>query len=210
MAGATLLVEYHKSSFDARGEPYRSELAITLAASLANALYHLGQPFGLVTNARDAADRLREEGWQVPTSGGVYQSRGAAEAAVAEAEHDTRLAPLVVPLKKDEEQLQTLRETLARMELNDGLTFGELLGEAGSQLSRQATVVAILPGASPETVLALSSLKQRGYAVTAILLIVDEVQHSDHYARLMAEGIEARSLMDEAGISTLCQGLVGR
>lgn len=210
MAGATLLLEFSKAAYDGRGEPYRSELGVTLAASLADALYRLGQPFGLVTNGRDAAERLREEGWNVPAAGGVFRSRGEAEAAAAEAAGAARLQPIVLRLGRDEEALQTLRETLARLELNEGLTFAELATEAASQLSRQATIVAILPGAPPETVLALANLKQRGYAVAAILLIVDEVQQSDQYGRLAAEGIEVRSLRDEAGVSTLCQGLMMR
>src|SRR5262249_604588 len=44
-----------------RGEPHRSELAVTTALSLGNAVYEMGQQVGLVTNAGDAADRLRLE-----------------------------------------------------------------------------------------------------------------------------------------------------
>ena len=35
------------------------ELAITAAATLANAVYEMGQQIGLVTNGRDAVDRMR-------------------------------------------------------------------------------------------------------------------------------------------------------
>lgn len=209
MAGATLLLEFHKPAFDARGEPFRSELGITLAAALADALYQLGQPFGLVTNGRDAAERLRGEGWQVPLGGGVFRSRSEAAIAVAETSTNARLQPITQRLGKDEEHLAEMRELLARLELNDGLSFAELLTEAGSQISRQATVVALLPGAPPATALALGNLRRRGYAVTAVLLIIDEVEGSEHYARLAAEQIATLSLRDEAGISTLCSGMLG-
>ncbi len=63
VAGLTLLVDFHHDSYDARNEPIRSELAITTAASLASAMCEMGQQIGLVTNARDAADRIRQEGW---------------------------------------------------------------------------------------------------------------------------------------------------
>ena len=57
-----------KASYPAKDEPYRSELAITAAASMANAVYEMGQQIGLVTNGRDAADRIRQEGWDYDTS----------------------------------------------------------------------------------------------------------------------------------------------
>ena len=210
IAGATLLLEFNQNSYHARGEPYRSELAITLAASLANALYHLGQPFGLVSNGRDAADRLRAEGWKVPSGGGVYRSRQEAEAVVSEETSDGRLQPVIVRLGKNEEQLQTIREALARLELNDGLTFAELVRESASQLSRQATIVAILPAVSVGTAMTLANLKQSGYAVAAILVSLDELDHAEHYARLAGEGIDVRALQDEAGIASLCQNLMAR
>src|SRR4051812_15131328 len=61
IAGATILLDFHLSSHAAKDEPYRSELAITVAASLANAVYEMGQQIGLVSNSRDAADRIRQE-----------------------------------------------------------------------------------------------------------------------------------------------------
>jgi len=53
VAGATLLLEFHCGAYDTRQEPFRSELAVTAAASIANACTD-GSAVGLVTNARDA------------------------------------------------------------------------------------------------------------------------------------------------------------
>ena len=61
IVGATLVLDFHQAAFDPHHEPYRSELAVTAAASLANAVYEMDQQIGLVTNGRDAADRIREE-----------------------------------------------------------------------------------------------------------------------------------------------------
>src|SRR5581483_3951428 len=36
LAGATLMLDFHKASYPRRGEPYRSELGVTAAVSLAN------------------------------------------------------------------------------------------------------------------------------------------------------------------------------
>src|SRR5262249_26709762 len=63
VAGATLVLDFHERGYHRQGEPYRSELAVTTATSLANAVYEMGQQIGLVTNGRDAADRIRLEGW---------------------------------------------------------------------------------------------------------------------------------------------------
>ena len=64
VVGATILaLDFNQAAYDPHHEPYRSELAVTAAASLANAVYELDQQIGLVTNGRDAADRIRQEGW---------------------------------------------------------------------------------------------------------------------------------------------------
>src|SRR5205823_5423290 len=61
IAGATIVLDYHSVGYHARGEPFRSELAVTAAAALAHAVCQLGQQGGLVTNGRDAVDRIRQE-----------------------------------------------------------------------------------------------------------------------------------------------------
>jgi uncharacterized protein (DUF58 family) len=63
LAGATLLLDFHTAGYHGRGEPFRSELAVTAAASLAHAVYQMGQQIGFISNGRDAADRIRLEGW---------------------------------------------------------------------------------------------------------------------------------------------------
>ena len=64
IAGMTLLLDAHQAGYPSVREPHLSELAVTAAASLANAVYQMGQQVGLVTNGRDAVDRIREEGFR--------------------------------------------------------------------------------------------------------------------------------------------------
>ena len=64
MTGATLVLDFHQAGYDPEREPQRSELAVTAVASLAHILYLMGEPVGLVSNARDAADRIRRQGFQ--------------------------------------------------------------------------------------------------------------------------------------------------
>jgi uncharacterized protein (DUF58 family) len=201
IAGATIVLDFHKVGYKQRGEPFRSELAATAAASLANAVYETGQQVGLVTNGRDAADRIRLEGWDED-----YRTRLAALQAPAMLDESKRLQPQVVPTRRGVEQFQLIRETLGRAELTDGLTFAQLVLETADRLPRDATVIAILPDVSVETALALGSLRRQGYAVSVVLVLIDEENFEQTFGRLMAEGIsDIRHLRDEKGLPTLCQ-----
>ncbi|MDB5385181.1 MAG: conserved repeat protein [Planctomycetaceae bacterium] len=205
IAGVTLLLDFHQASYPARGEPHRSELAVTGAASLANAIYQMGQQFGLITNGRDAADRIREEGFRHE-----FRTRATALGTVEMRGHSDRLNPVIVETRRGPEQLTRILETLARVELSDGLTFSQLVIEATSRLPRDATVVALLADVPPETAIALGSLKRRGYAITALLVMADEDDASNCMGRLLAEGIEVRRIENEEAIASVCSAQLVR
>jgi uncharacterized protein (DUF58 family) len=205
IAGATLLLDFHCNSYTGRGQRHRSELAVTTAASLANALQEMGQQIGFVTNGRDAADRIREEGW-----GHEFRSRAKARAKAGMSGGSDRLRPIVIETRRDSNQLQCILETLARLELTDGLEFSELISEATSRLPRNATVVAILGDVTDESAAALSMLRRRGYAVTAVLMIFDEPQTPDWARRpdwaswLLSAGVDVRRVENEAALANFC------
>lgn len=203
VAGITLLLDFHSGSFEARHEPMRSELAITAAASMCNAVFQMGQQVGLVTNARDAADRIRQEGWEFD-----IRTRDAARRAAEMATSSTRLQPLVVDTRRGPEQLMRILETLARAELTDGLSVADLVAETGARLPRDATVVAVLTRVTEETAVALGNLVRRGFAVTAVINIYDNREYSEAAGKLMAERIDCRHLRDEASVSQVCQSHV--
>jgi uncharacterized repeat protein (TIGR01451 family) len=205
IAGATILLDFHRRSYHRRGEPYRSELAVTTAASLASAVYQMGQQVGLVTNGRDAAHRIREEGWDHD-----FRTRREALASAGREGKGDRLQPLVVETRRGPEQLRRILETLARVELTDGLTFAQLVIEASARLPRDATVVAILSDVTPETALALGNLRRMGYAVTAVLVLFSDDAMEATRGRLIAEGLDVRHLKEEAEIGALCQRQVLR
>jgi uncharacterized repeat protein (TIGR01451 family) len=205
IAGATVLLDFHQGGYHERGEPYRSELAVTAAATLTSAVYQLGQQVGLVTNGRDALDRIRTEGWEHD-----FRTRDAAKASVEMSEQSDRLQPLVVQTRRGPEQLMRIMETLARVELTDGLSFAELVIEASSRLPRDATIVAILGSVPPETALALGGLARRGYAVTAILVCFEDKEMEAAYGRLIGEGVEVRHFKDEMGLAAVCRRQVLR
>jgi uncharacterized protein (DUF58 family) len=200
IAGATLLLDYHEAGYHAGGEPFRSELAVTTAASLAQAVCQLGQQIGLVTNGRDAADRIRQEGWEPD-----YRTREEARQSASMRDDSDRLQPLAIETRRGPEQMERIKEVLARVELTNGLTLPQLVGESMSQLPRDATVIAILAEVSTATALVLSNLKRRGYAVTAILILFEENALEKASAELLADNIDFRHVRDEATLSAVCQ-----
>jgi uncharacterized protein (DUF58 family) len=206
LAGATVFLDFHESGYPRQGEPFRSDLAVTAVASLANAVCEMGQQVGLVTNGRDAADRIRLEGWEHDP-----RTRRAAQQAGAMAEKSERLQPQVVPTRRGVEQLQRIREALARVELTDGLSFAELVNETVSRIPRDATVVAVLPQVPLESAIALGNLRRAGFAVTVVLVQMERAALELGYGRLIAENIrDIRHLPNEAMLPDLCRQHVDR
>jgi uncharacterized protein (DUF58 family) len=207
LAGATVMLDLHTAGYHQRGEPYRSELAVVTAMSLANAVCQMNQQIGLVTNGRDAADRIRLEGLH----GDDPRTRQAAHAVAPMSDSSSRLEPVIVPTRRSIEQLQRIREVLARVELTDGLTFAELVVETAPRLPRDATVVAVLPEVPQESAIALGNLRRRGLAVTVVLVILEELPLEAAYARLTAEGIrDLRHLQNEDELPDLVRRQVQR
>jgi uncharacterized repeat protein (TIGR01451 family) len=200
LAGATVLLDFHQAGYPRRGEPHRSELAVTTTVSLVNVLYQMGQQVGLVSNGRDAADRIRLEGPEQD-----YRTRSTARARAGMQEQSQRLQPIVVETRRGVEQFQRIRETLARVELTDGFTFAQLVEETMPRVPRDATILAVLPDVSVETALTLGNLRRRGFAVTVVLIQCDVHQLERCYGRLLAEGVrDVRHLANEEGLPELC------
>lgn len=214
VAGATLVLDFHRNMYPAQGEPHRSDLAVTTAASLANALCQLGQQVGFISNGRDAADRIRSEGHSRE-----FRTRNAARKTMGVQSESDRLRPVIVPTQRGFEQFQQIREALARLELTDGLTLPQLVTETASRMPRDATVIAILGDVSTEAAIALGNLRRNGYAVTAIVVLqggenrlggatgtrfLDSSGMVDQVGRLIAEGINVRHIDHEAAIAQLC------
>ena len=103
IAGATIVLDFHRDSYPARNEPGRSELAVTTALALANAVCLMGQPIGLITNGRDAADRIRLRDEIVGQHHDHWTNRAAMQQTVATRERDERLRPIIVPASRGAE-----------------------------------------------------------------------------------------------------------
>jgi uncharacterized protein (DUF58 family) len=198
--GATLIMDLHQRTTPQRHEPVRSDLAITAAASIATALHESNEPVGIATNARDAADRIRQEGWQ-----GDHRVRGLAQAAASMLDESERLRPIILAPARGPNHLREIMRTLARLEITDGLTFSELLVECESQISAETTLLVILQQAEPETIAALIGLQRRGRAVAIIINTHDINDYSSIAGPLIASRIPTFHLASADAISDVCR-----
>jgi len=171
----------------------------------------MGQQIGLITNGRDAADRIREEGW-----GAEFTTRRDAHRRSSEAQANTRLRPIVVETRKGDAKFQQILETLARLEHTDGLEFSALLSEVAYEIPRDATVVAVLRRVSSATAASLGELVRRGFLVTVIVVSVelepppDWAQPPEWAQMLLAHDIDFRVVNTEESVTNLCAEAIVR
>ena len=205
LAGASILIDFHSAGFDDKREPMRSELAITTACSLAYAVSTLNQQVGLASNGCDAVERIRTEASDEPTSNiEDAESRDDVRHQYEAVSNSERLRPVVVPTRRGFDQFQVIREALARLELTDKMTFSRLIIEASHRLPKDATIIAILPAVSVDTSVALGQLRKRGFAITAVLIAIEDTERPVAAGRLIAEGIrDVRFVSSEEELSAL-------
>lgn len=203
LAGATILIDFHTAGYHSRGEPHRSELAVTAASSIAYAISVLNQQLGFVSNGRDAVDRIREEALEKHGER-EFETRDAARSGYDLLEDSDRIQPVRVDTRRGIDQFQKIREALARLELSDGLNFAQLVLEMAGRMPRDATLIAILPRVPVDTAIALGMLRRQGFAITAILIGLDESERIDAHGRLLAETIrDTRFVNTEAELMNL-------
>jgi uncharacterized protein (DUF58 family) len=209
VAGATFLLDFHTRSYQGGAGPSSAELAIMTVAALANAVFLMGQQIGFISNGRDAADRIREEGWRAE-----FKNRADAQRRANPLAND-RLRPVRIETRRGNEKLDQILETLARLEHTDGLEFSEMLAATISRIPRDATVVPVLRQVTPDIALALGGLVKRGFLVTAVIVSVDwdipEWSRPPEWAGLLLEqGIDFRLVNSEQSITELCAEAIVR
>ena len=211
VAGAIFLLDFHELSYQGNGAVASAELAIITVASLAHAVFLMGQQIGLASNGRDAADRIREEGWSAG-----FATRADARRRATEKQANTRLRPVVVETRKGEDRFRQILESLARLEHTDGLQFSEMLAEVAYEVPRDATVVAVLRRVTPATAASLGELARRGFLVTVIVVSVDIeptpdwAQPPDWAQMLLAQNINFRVVNTEESVTNLCAEAIVR
>jgi len=211
VAGATFLLDFHAGSFTGPGGMASAELAIVTVASLANAVFLMGQQIGFISNGRDAADRIRAEGWRAE-----FLTRADAQSRAADPEANERLRAVRIETRKGMEKMRQVLETLGRLEHTDGLEFSEMLATVIAQIPRDATVVPVLRRVTSATAIALGELRRRGFLVTVVVVAVDKEPVPD-WARppewaelLLAQGIDFRMVNSEEAVMNLCTEAIVR
>jgi len=211
VAGATFVLDFHARSFYGPAAAGSAELAAVAVASLAHAVCLMGQQIGFVSNGRDAADRIREEGWRAD-----FLTRGDARARAGEPQKNTRLRPVLLEAAKGENQFLDILAALGRLEHTDGLDFPAMIRETAPRIARDTTVVAVLGAVTPEIALALGEVARRGLPVTAIVVSIemeavpDWARPPDWAGMLLAQGIDFRVVNSEESILNLCAEAIVR
>ncbi len=93
----------------------------------------MGQPVGLITNGRDAAERIRRRDERTRQEHGLRADRAAIHQKAGMREDDDRLRPDRPPGARPE-AFARIHEVMARVELSDGLSFDRLTIEAEPRL----------------------------------------------------------------------------
>jgi len=215
LAGATLLVDFHAAGYPPRGEPFRSELVATTAASLAHALVTINQQVGLWSNGRDATrDWVTSVMERVRRASNLEldeeQFRLGEEARAAAETHDCGAGELIgVPTGRGWSQFHPIRLALARLEPTESRTFAEFVVEVTPRLPRDATALAVLPAVTVETAAALGELRRQGFAVAAVLVVPGEDDLYGSLGRLAAEGVrDVRVVETEEHLADVCAAQV--
>lgn len=167
MIGANLILDFHRASYEGREEFERSELAVTTAASLAAAIIEQREQVGLVSNGRDAADRIGLLGAEVRAE---IRSRAEARQRAAMLQSSDRLRPVEVPVGRGEEGLDAVWHALARLELSDGLALEEMLTKEYRRFSRDAALVVIVPRVTDALAGVLGQIARIGFQVRVLLI----------------------------------------
>ena len=203
LQGAMLVLDMHRDSNPDRNEPMRTDLAVTAAASIIHTLYLMNQPFGLISNGRDAADRFRKEELAAD-----YSNRDAIRLSVQKEEKNDRLKPLIIDAGVGPEKFSEIHRTLARLERTDGLNLCQLLSETQSRLPHQLAILVILQTVNEEAALSLALLRKQGFSVSVIVNQHTLDGADDAAAMLVGQRLPVYALPDEQSVPTVCQNML--
>lgn len=195
--GALLLVDMHEESNPKNHEPVRSDLAVTAAASIAYWLYSNGEPFGLITNGRDAADRVR-----AIQEKKRFENRADATQGTEMKSHSDRLRPIVLGANRTAEHFDEMHHLLARLDRTDGLRLHELLQETESRIPKMLSLIVVAQQIDQPGAMALEMLSKRGFSIS-ILLNCHQEDFVDRCGPLVAAGLHVDNLCNEESLRQL-------
>ena len=171
----------------------------------------MGQQIGFISNGRDAADRIREEGWRAE-----FLTRKDALRRAANPKRTRGFVPVIIKPGRGEDHVGTILATMARLEHTDGLDIAAAARDAAARISRDTTVVAVLGMVTPDIAAALGDIARRGLPVSAIVVsmgmdaVPEWARPPDWAEMLLSQGIDFRVVNSEESISNLCAEAIVR
>ncbi len=193
--GATIVLDFHQSRYPGPDGKERGELAVGVAASLANYISEAREQVGFLSNARDPAEVAT---WSLhPILG---KDREQVETRATKRKKSQALAPLMIPARKAAEQGRLILDTLARVDYTDGLTIDKALQSSIQHISRNATILLITSEVTDELAVTLGLLKESGFSAK-VFIIDDERAYFRALERLAARSIDVFHIPNRAGIS---------
>jgi uncharacterized protein (DUF58 family) len=193
--GATVVLDFHESSYRGLDGKEKAELAIILAASLSNYISSANEQVGFLTNGRDCAQVAR---WESQPMLGKIRRQVISRAM--RAEKSKRLEPFMVPTRKGAEQSRLILEALARLDYTDGLKIESVLQYSMEHLSRNSTILVITPGLTDSMAIMMSIMKESGF-LSNLFIVGDETDYFSAVGMLAAKSIPIYHIKDVAGIS---------
>ena len=193
--GATIVLDFHQSRYPGPDGKERGELAVVVAASLANYISEAREQVGFLSNARDPAEVAT---WHFhPILG---KDREQVEISAKKRKKSEALAPLMIPTRKAAEQGRLILDTLARVDYTDGLTIDKALQSSIQHISRNATILLITSEVTDDLAVTLGLLKESGFS-TSVFIIDDERAYFRALERLAARSIDVFHIPNRAGIA---------
>ncbi len=203
--GATVILDFHQGSYEGEEGFERSELAVTIAASVCYDVFMSGEQVGLLTNGRDAAERVRLE----RQARQLLSRQRALQAARSEITSH-RLMAVHVPAGRRADQGLRILQTLARLELSDGLPLHGLLLDEARRFARDMALAVVAPRVEPELAQCLVRLHTAGFPVQVFLAAPSTKELDEANMLLINKNIWVHRLRNEEDVSDLSRKGVPR
>jgi uncharacterized protein (DUF58 family) len=206
--GATLVVDFHASSFGGGKDHGEAELLVTTTASLAHAFDEAGEQIGLVALAGNKAERIQQEDREALKR--LYRPWFSSQPR----EKRQLEQSIIVPTRKGGGQLQVIKEALAKMEFAGDAMFDEWIIEYKNWLPRDASVIVLAHELTSALIQGIVTLKASGYRVSMVQvnwqseLKPDWAAPSEERAELAATGVPCFHVRQEEDIAWLGSDLL--
>ena len=197
LLGGNLILDFNADAWGSTERTARSEFAVVVAASIATYIASRRQDIGFITNGIDAAEIVAAD----PLPGDLG-TRAEARQAAAQMREGDRLRPLQVPVRQCEEALPLVRESLAHVELSNGLSLAEMISQEYEAWPRDTATIVIVPQVSTELIGQIVRLRNAGFSLL-VVLIDNRREFPGMRAALEAENIPSLHLEKEADLSVL-------